>query len=226
LTSVGVEQLRNVVPSSDKRPAVAQPLPKRTASHLLVLVVVLGLPALLLTACGDGAGEGADDRIKVVTTLPLFADFVREIGGDRVEVHSLVPNGADPHTFEPSPRDVERITEADIAFANGLGLEPGLIKVLEANLRDGVQLVKLGDLLVNFAEANGETVDDPNPHYWLTGGGADFYVATIGGHLASTDPDNAGIYVHGRGDYREKSAGVTLYVRGRLKRSLPLIESW
>src|SRR3990170_2378639 len=52
------------------------------------------------------------------------SDLVREVGGDRVEVTSLVPAGADPHTFEPSPSDVKKVAEADIAFANGMGIEP------------------------------------------------------------------------------------------------------
>ena len=104
-------------------------------------VMVLALAA---GACGGGDG-GDSGKVQVVTTLPLFADFVREVGGDRVEVTSLVPAGADPHTFEPSPSDVKKVAEADIAFANGLDLEPSAIRLIEANLKDGAPFVKLGE---------------------------------------------------------------------------------
>jgi ABC-type Zn uptake system ZnuABC Zn-binding protein ZnuA len=107
------------------------------------LCVALSL-ALIAGACGDSDG-GDPGTVQVVTTLPLFADFVREIGGDRVEVSSLVPTGADPHTFEPSPSDVKKVAQADIAFANGLDLEPAAEKLIEANLPDGAPFVKLGE---------------------------------------------------------------------------------
>jgi ABC-type Zn uptake system ZnuABC Zn-binding protein ZnuA len=145
---------------------------------------------LLLTACGDDSSANDDDKIQVVTTLPLFADFVRNVGGDRVEVTSLLPLGADPHTFEPSPRDVEKVANADIAFANGLSLEPSLIKVLEANLPDDVELVKLGDEVADHWEvsANDSSITD-DPHLWLNPSLADRYLDVIWARLERFDSE-------------------------------------
>ncbi|MBI2913755.1 MAG: zinc ABC transporter substrate-binding protein, partial [Chloroflexi bacterium] len=71
--------------------------------------------AALLAACSGGGPAGTgEEKLKVVTSLGIFADFVRQVGGDRVDVTSVIPSGADPETFEPSPRDIRDVTEADI----------------------------------------------------------------------------------------------------------------
>jgi ABC-type Zn uptake system ZnuABC Zn-binding protein ZnuA len=142
--------------------------------------------ALVVSAAGCGGDDNAssnEGKIKVVTSLPLFADFVRNIGGDRVEVTAILPLGADPHTFEPSPRDVEPITKADIAFANGLDLEPALIGVLEANLPGGVKLVKLGEQVKTeppYSDFD-PTIADTDPHLWM-----DYRLGTKYGNVIMT----------------------------------------
>ena len=112
-----------------------------------VLPPAAAVSLLLLTACGgDGAGDGAtssEGRIQVVTTLPLFADFVREVGGDRVEVTSLIPIGVNPDAWQAAPGDAERVAQADIAFANGHDYEPAATSLLQENLRQGAPLVEI-----------------------------------------------------------------------------------
>jgi ABC-type Zn uptake system ZnuABC Zn-binding protein ZnuA len=153
-------------------------------------------------SCGGNETSSDAGETKVITTLPLFADFVRQIGGDRVEVSSLVPNGADPHTWEPSPSDVQRVAEAKIAFANGLDLEPSAVKIIEPNLGGSGRLVVLGDkakesgaavaqLPEGFREEGEEgtpgegQADDP--HLWMDPGNAKLYVAIIRDALAEAD---------------------------------------
>jgi manganese/iron transport system substrate-binding protein len=176
--------------------------------RLAAFAGLLLMPALLLVACGDdddGDAGASGDKINVVTTLPLFADFVREIGGDRVEVTSLLPLGADPHTFEPSPRDVERIVDADIAFANGLDLEPSLIQLLEANLSDGVPVHFLGGEVLVKNVQNGPTpqgqgapiegeVSTPDPHLWMDPDSAKMYAQFITQYLVLLDPSSTSSY--------------------------------
>ena len=103
-------------------------IPRRLFLILLVAVIV----GLLAIACGDGgddgaatpAGDGAPvPQVTVVTTLPVFADFVREAGGDRVEVFVVLPDGVDPDLQELPPEDIERINRADLVLYNGLDLE-------------------------------------------------------------------------------------------------------
>ena len=114
---------------------------KRTAYHLLAVSAVVVL--LLGAACGGGGASSTGEKINVITTLPLFADFVREVGGDRVEVSSLIPSGVNPDTWQPTPGDPERVAKADIAFANGHDFEPAAMTLLQANLRPGVPLVQI-----------------------------------------------------------------------------------
>src|SRR5699024_9340046 len=63
------------------------------------------------------------DKLQVIGTFTIISDIVREIGGDKVEVHNLVPTGTDPHEYEPLPEDNKKVTDADILFYNGMNLE-------------------------------------------------------------------------------------------------------
>jgi len=113
----------------------------RTATALGAVAAV-GL-LVLAGACGGGGSSGNEKKTKVITTLPLFADFAREVGGDRVEVSSLIPIGANPQTWQPMTGDADRVAQAEIAFANGHDFEPAAEKVLRENLRPGVPLVQI-----------------------------------------------------------------------------------
>ncbi len=85
---------------------------------------------MLLAACGknesqETSGSSKDKPLKVVSSFTIITDLAREIGGDDVEVHNLVPTGTDPHEYEPLPEDIKKATDADILFYNGLNLEGG-----------------------------------------------------------------------------------------------------
>ena len=99
--------------------------------------------------------------VSVVTTTNIVADWVENIGGDRVEVFSLVPTGADPHAFQPGAQDVARIADADLVLSVGLGLEESWLKELLQNAaRDPSTIVELGELVspIEFAESHADEV--------------------------------------------------------------------
>lgn len=86
------------------------------------------LSVFLLAACGNddkSTTSTGDEPLKVVASFTIIADMAREIGGDLVEVHNLVPTGTDPHEYEPLPDDIKAATDADVLFYNGLNLEGG-----------------------------------------------------------------------------------------------------
>lgn len=176
------------------------------------LTVGLALTAALIVACGDSGGADSG-KVKAVTTLPLFADFVREVGGERVEVTPLIPSGTDPHTFEPSPSDVKRVAEADIAFANGLGLEPSAARLIEANLRAGAPLVKLGEEALKESGGSGGTTD---PHLWMDPDMARLYAASIDFWLARVDIDGAEEYQAGYSRFVSAVDVAQSYVESRV----------
>lgn len=122
------------------------------ATHVLRAVAPAAL-VVCLVACGSSSSLRADsDRVQVVTTTVILADMVRNIGGDRVDVVSLVPPGADPHAYELSLRGVRDIVYADLAVSNYLLLEQqSIIAALDANLPEGVPNVSLAEESVKYA---------------------------------------------------------------------------
>ena len=102
------------------------------------------------------------EPIPVVVTTNIMADWVQEVGGDRVEVFSLVPIGADPHGYQPGAQDVARIADAELVLSVGLGLEESwLHELLENAARDEESIVEMAELIdpIEFAETHIEDVE-------------------------------------------------------------------
>ena len=158
--------------------------------------------ALALAGCGDGAGAGGSDaggRLRVATTVAPITSIVANVGGDRVDITGIVPEGTDSHTFEPRPSVAEVLAEADVVFLNGLSLEEPTLRLAEANARDGARIVELGTRALadgdelydrSFPEADGK----PNPHLWTDPGYAERYARIAGETLAEADPPNRAYY--------------------------------
>ena len=100
--------------------------------------------------------------LNVVTTTNIVADWVENIGGEYVDVFSLLPIGADPHTFQPGAKDVAKIADADLVLAVGLGLEESWIRsLLEGAAKDPSRITELGELIdpIEFAQGHIEEVE-------------------------------------------------------------------
>lgn len=163
----------------------------------------LGVPvtALLLAgtvSCTGGGGSGSG-RVDVVATVSPITNIVANVGGDRVRVTGLVPEGTNSHTFEPKPSDARLLAEADVVFVNGLHLEEPTLKLAEANVRRGVEIVALGDRTigpseyiydVSFPKAGG----DPNPHLWTNPTYAKRYAQIVRDTLVALDPDGVATF--------------------------------
>lgn len=111
-------------------------------ARLLLALVLIGL----LSGCAAPAARPDSGRLRVVTTSVILADLVRNVAGQRASVTSMVPAGADPHTFEPSLRSIREVAYADAAFSNYLMLEShAVIKALDATLPRGVPNVSIAE---------------------------------------------------------------------------------
>jgi zinc/manganese transport system substrate-binding protein len=88
---------------------------------------------LLLWTCSTATPALSNEKLEVVASFSIIADFVREIGGDRVSVTPLVGPDSDAHVYEPTPADVKKVTAAGVIVVNGLGLEGWLNRLLEAS---------------------------------------------------------------------------------------------
>ena len=125
--------------------------PTRRRAATTVAAATAAAVATALTGCA-APDTNATDKLSVVTTTGILADLVHQVAGDRVEVTALVPEGADPHSHEPTLRDVRNIVYADAAFTNYLMLEEqSLIKAIDTNLPEGVPNVALAEAAVKYA---------------------------------------------------------------------------
>lgn len=131
------------------------------ASHLVTvhLIACLGLVG---SGCG-GSSEPADDVPTVVVTYSALESVVAGIVGDSARVVVLIPNGADPHDFEPSAKDLETMSSAAVVVANGLDLEAGLVDALDQTEASGIPVFHIADH-VTLRKGAGDADD---PHIWL-----------------------------------------------------------
>jgi anchored repeat ABC transporter substrate-binding protein len=153
-----------------------------------------------LLAGGCATAPAADDGVlDVVTTTPVLADLARHVAGDRARVTSLVPDGGDPHSYEPSLRDVRDVVYADVAFSNYMLLEEhAIIRTLDANVRAGVPNVSLAESAVTYAAEVIPLVENVNlDTVWLgmrVRGGGEQHGATRASEVrvTATDADGPG----------------------------------
>lgn len=128
-------------------------------------------------------------QIQVAATTGFIADMLRNVGGSRVKVIQVIPNGTDPHSFEPKPSVVKNIAASRLFFANGLMLEPFLGK-LEAQLPASARVVELASGMPDLIKSE-QAQDDHggfDPHLWLDPGYGIRYVEKIRDVLAQLDP--------------------------------------
>ena len=126
-----------------------------------VAVAMVGLLLLLTLAACSGGGAAAP-KLNVVTTNNIVADWVRNVAGEDVQVFSLLPVGADPHTYQPGARDVTRIADADLVLSVGLGLEGAWLRELLQNAaRDPATIIELGESIdpLEFGATHADEVD-------------------------------------------------------------------
>jgi zinc/manganese transport system substrate-binding protein len=123
-------------------------------SHYTLVLILLAF--LWLSACNSPDLDNSD-RTPVVATTGIIGDVVGNIGGELVEVMTLIPPGADPHDYSPSAQQVAAISQAEFVFANGLGLEEGLIDLLEQAESEGLGVTYLAEHIVPI---------DRDPHFW------------------------------------------------------------
>ena len=179
--------------------------------HRKLVIVIFGvLISTVLVACGGGAQRGADDgSVQVVATYSILGDLVGSVGGDSVELTTLVGPNGDSHTFEPAPSDNATLAEADVIFENGLGFETWLDD-LYASSGSEAERVVVTENVDPIPVAEDEHADEgshehaeeghdhehggSDPHVWHDVGNAIVMVRSIRDALSQADPNNAESY--------------------------------
>jgi ABC-type Zn uptake system ZnuABC Zn-binding protein ZnuA len=180
---------------------------------LLVGIVIAGI----VGACGSPpTADGS--RIAVVTTSTVFADMIRNVGGDLVTVTSLVPAGTDVHTYQAKPADLQAVAAADLVVMNGLGLDDWLEETIRAASSDA-PILRLATDLPSVSDV--EFIDDgeggpPNPHLWMSVVIAEHYIFRISEALKGADPAHADELDASWNAYAQRLIDLDAWVRERM----------
>jgi len=190
-------------------------------------VFFLSLMLSSTLACGSSSTDGTDGSktaealalsensgaIKVVTTVSPITSIVENIGGTKIILDGVVPEGVNSHTFAPAPSVARAIAEADLIVLNGLRLEEPTLEMARANKRQEAVILSLGDQAISredwrfdftFPEANGQ----PNPHLWPDPILALRYAELVQQQLAEMDPSNSDYYADNLEVFRERIEGL------------------
>lgn len=178
------------------------------------LIAILGL--VIFAACSaDSAStdEEGSGKLKVVVTNSILADMTENIGQDRIDLHSIVPIGKNPHEYEPQPEDVQKTSKADVIFYNGINLETGgnawFTKLVDnaSKKKDQDYFAASDGVEVIYLEGQNEKGKE-DPHAWLNLENGIIYAKNIEKQLSAKDPDNQEFYQENLTKYVEKLSAL------------------
>lgn len=180
-------------------------------------LIIIALLLTILIACSKDVKE-SDDIIKIVATNSIAADLINNIVKDKADVYSMVPEGRDPHMYEPLPKDIDSVMKADIIFYNGFNLETGggwfddLIKVTDKSdvifrLTRDVEAIYLSSSENEFSE---------DPHAWLDVSNAIKYIDVILEEMIILDPINSEYYINNHSEYLQELLLLNDYAKDKL----------
>ena len=157
-------------------------------------------------------------EIKAVASFSILGDIVAQVGGDRLELTTIVGPNADTHVYEPKPADAQALSQADIFFVNGLGFEGWLDRLEEATGFAGPVVVasagvKTHDMAEEEHAEGGEHEDDhdhgeTDPHAWQSLKNGLLYVKNVAAGLCAVDPDGCATYEANAATYSSQIAAL------------------
>lgn len=162
--------------------------------------------------------SSAASKLQVLATVSIWADMARAIGGEFIEVETIVPIGSDPHLYESTPSDLRKVNRADLILVNGLTFEGWLEKLIRSAGGQARQV-----LLTEGIEpiSNPEFKNATDPHAWMDPNNGMVYVQHIARALVSLDPDHADHYHTRLQKYLEELRKMDAYIRSALDRIAP-----
>ncbi|MDI6885750.1 MAG: zinc ABC transporter substrate-binding protein [archaeon] len=177
---------------------------------LIAAVCVITMSAAYIRIAPEGGRVAGEEVIGVVVTILPQADFVENVGGDKVRVTVMVPPGASPHTYEPTPGQLREVSKAKVYFKVGSGVE------FEQVWMDKIMGVNPNMLIVDCAK--GITMMGNDPHIWNSPVNARVIVENICDGLTELDPGCEAYYTANRDKYLQELDDVDAYIHERLDR--------
>jgi zinc transport system substrate-binding protein len=180
------------------------------SSRLLIYFIVVLMVSFMLTfSCERKSEVDQEEKIRVVVTIPPLADFVKSVGKEKVEVTVMVPPGASPHTYEPTPSQLKKVSQAKMYVKVGSGVEFELVWM------DKIMEVNKDMLMVNSSD--GIEIAGKDPHVWLSPANARIMVENICKGLIKVDPENEEYYVKNKNEYLQELTELDEYIKERLE---------
>jgi zinc/manganese transport system substrate-binding protein len=164
-----------------------------------VITIVLGCMSV---ASAWQATAEAPDKLPVVATFSVLADFARNVGGERIEVAALVGPNGDTHVYQPKPADAKELGAARLIVVNGLGLEGWIDRLIKASGAKAPVVVATKGIKPQQMREEGRVEVDP--HAWQSIANAKIYVANIRDGLIAADPEGASAYRTNANNYLGK----------------------
>ena len=184
-------------------------LMKKIVLRLILLVV--------LTACTTPVTPGSSSRVLAAETF--LADIAQNVAGDRMTISTLMPLGIDPHAFEPTPADIQKISDSRILILNGAGFEESMAKMLISAGGKRITIDASKGLTSRAMGAN-ETRDANyagDPHFWLDPNYTIRYVENIREGLSQADPGNAATYAMNANAYIAQLQELDRWIADQVK---------
>jgi ABC-type Zn uptake system ZnuABC Zn-binding protein ZnuA len=198
-------------------------VPKKAAWLLSWLVIA----AWGVSACGPAtpaAPPAGGSPLNVLATENFLADIAQNVAGDRLKVAALLPIGADPHSFEPTPQDVAKVATSQVLIVNGAGLETYLSKLLD-NAGGQRQVIVASAGLASRTPGPGEVRDsdhpEGDPHFWLDPNNALKYVEAIRAGLSQADPAGAAVYAQNAAAYSAQLRTLDTWIAAQVQELPP-----
>jgi zinc/manganese transport system substrate-binding protein len=183
----------------------------------ILLLAGLAASVAAFVATPTPAQEAHPSKIKAVATISILGDLVRNVGGDRLDVTTLVGPNGDAHVYSPTPGDAKKLAAANIVFVNGLGLEGWMTRLVTASAAKAPMVV----VTKGITPRRMEDEDKPrrtaiDPHAWQSVADAKIYVANIRDGLVAIDPAGKAIYEANAAVYLGKLDDLEMEVKAAI----------
>ena len=189
---------------------------QKYATPVMIIATIVISLAMLFIPTSHGQNAAGDDRLDVVVTLIPFADFVRQVGGDKVNVDVMVPPGANPHSYEPTPSQMISLSNTEVYVQVGSGIEFEIIwmeKMIEQNPEMSLINCSTGIDLITSADPDEPGMD---PHVWTSPINAKIIVQNILDGLIAIDPDNEAYYRSNAESYLAQLDQLNTYIHNKI----------
>jgi ABC-type Zn uptake system ZnuABC Zn-binding protein ZnuA len=207
------------------------PFTRNTFARLfwnLLLIWLVGCQPVSLATRSEA------EQLQAIATTTLIGDVLSQVAGDQLQITVLLPVGSDPHGYQPTPKDIARLVEAEIVFMNGLGLEP-FAATLRENLPATTPLVIVSEGIpplqgeddhadegsAGETEHTAEEGLNFDPHVWMDPNNVSIWVDNIEKALISLDPQHADIYRLNARAYRQQLDELDAWIRSQVEQIPP-----